>query len=479
VLFIYPPRVFKRDFLALGERACYVSVPMGLFGLADYLEKQGLSTKIVNIPLELYIDKNCNIEQLLKSIKTRIYAISLHWVLSSYGAIEVARICKRIDPSAVVVLGGFTASYFDLEIMKEFPFVDYVVRGDGEFSIMELSRKVRQGTSEGAIPNLTYRKNNEIARTPTSYVPASINHMSFARLELLEHWKEYLTIMRQVMGLPFSIAVARGCQFNCPFCGGGQKAGEITSGRRTVVLRSVEKIVEDINILREKVDLKSVYFGHGVYPQSISYWEKLFHEIQKEKINIGADLEIWRLPVGRSFLLEFSKTFDLAASSLSFVTYPKRVRSLLEPLTDSLLNYDENVFRDLVNSATALGIPLRLWFTVGNPFETVMDTFENMKAITNAFMRHGRKRRNIAFFNLPVTVSPGSPVFEKPEVFGIKLEPSSFLDFYKLFKNSRFVLGEVSNVVNYRTEFLSKRAIEFWNSILTASSIPFFLISTR
>jgi len=452
---------------------------MGLFGIGSLLEKEGFSVKILNIPLEQYIDNNWSLTRFLERVQAKIYAISLHWVFSSYGAIETARICKRIDPSATVILGGFTASYFDLEIMRKFPFVDFVIRGDGEFSIMELSKKVLEITSRGSIPNLTYRKDNRIARTPTSYVAASIDHMSFARLELLEHWKEYLTTMRQVMGLPFSVAVARGCPFNCPFCGGGHKACGITSGRTTVVLRSFEKVMEDINALMEKADVKSVYFGHGVYPQSISYWKKLFQAIRKEKIRIGADLEIWRLPVGRSFLSEFSKTFDLATSSLSFVTYPKRVRALLESLTDSFFNYDENVFHDLVKAATALDIPLRLWFTVGNPFETVKDIFENVEAITRAFMRSGGKRHNIAFYNTPVTVSPASPAFEKPELFGINLESSSFLDFYKLFKNSRFILGEVNNVVNYRTEFLSKRAIKFWNSILTATSIPFFLTSTH
>ena len=446
--------------------------------MADLLEKEGFSVKILNIPLELYIDSRWTLTKFLERVHAKIYAISLHWVLSSYGSIETARVCKRIDPSAAVVLGGLTASYFDGEIMKEFSFVDYIVRGDGEFPMLELSNRLLKGASS-AIPNLTFRTGKEIVRTPTSYVATSIDHLSFARLELLEHWKEYLKIMRKAMGLPFSIAVGRGCPFNCPFCGGGQKAGEITNGRSTVVLRNIEKVVEDINALIEIADAKSVYFGHGVYPQNISYWKKLFRIIQKEKINIGADLEIWRLPVDRNFVTEFSKTFDHTASSLSFVTYPKRVRSRLEPLTDSYFNYDENAYHGLLTEATASDIPLRLWFTVGNPFETVKDTFENLEAIAKIFASRKEKRRNIAFFNLPVTVNPAAPAFEKPRSFGISLEPSTFLDFYKLFRDARFILGEVNNVVNYRTDSLSKRAIKFWNNVLTVASVPFFLTSNH
>jgi hypothetical protein len=126
-----------------------------------------------------------------------------------------------------------------------------------------------------------------------------------------------------------------------------------------------------------------------------------------------------------------------------------------------------------------LDIPLRLWFTVGNPFETVKDTFENVEAITKIFSSRRGKRRNIAFYNSPVTVNPASPAFEEPKSFGINLEPSLFSYFYRMFRDSRFILGEVDNVVNYRTDFLSKRAIKFWNKVLTVASIPFFLTSNH
>ena len=480
VLLIYPPRFFVKDYLKLGERACYLSVPMGLFGIADLLEKKGFSAKILNVPSELYINKNWKLENFLKTVNAKIYAISLHWILNSYGAVETARICKKTDPSAIVVFGGFTASYFDLEIMKEFPFVDCIVRGDGELSLVKLAEKSSKELRMNEVPNLTFRRNREVGRTPTSYVADSIDNMSFARLEFLQHWREYLGIMRQTMGLPFSVNVGRGCPFNCPFCGGGQKAMEIITCRETVLLRSAEKVVEDIQKLVRSASIRSIYFGHGVYPQSMSYWRKLFRTLQEEKLDIGADLEIWRLPIDRTFLEEFSRTFDNSASSLSFVTYPRRIRALLEPLADPFLNYDEKNFHFLVDEATSRDICLRLWFTVGNPFETTKDVLQNLASIIKMASSHKRKKMpNIAFYNTPVTVSPGSPVFENPEMFGVDLQPSSFLDFYALFKKLRFTLGEFDNPVNYHTQFLSKRAIKFWNEVLTIAALPSFLTTSH
>jgi hypothetical protein len=480
VLLIYPPRFFGKDFLKLGERARYLSVPMGLFGIADFLEKKGFSTKILNIPLEIYMNKNWKLENYLATFNAKIYAISLHWILNSYGAIETARICKKTDPSAKVVFGGFTASYFDLEIMKKFSFVDCIVRGDGELPLVKLAERSSKELPMNKVPNLTFRRSKEVVRTPISYVANSIDHMSFARLEFLQHWREYLEIMRQTMGLPFSVTVGRGCPFNCPFCGGGQKAMKIITGRKTVLFRSAEKVVGDVQKLVKNAGIKSIYFGHGVYPQSMFYWRKLFRTLQEEKLDIGADLEIWRLPIDRTFLEEFSRTFDSSASSLSFVTYPRRIRTLLEPLADPFLNYDEKNFHSLLDEAASRDICLRLWFTVGNPFETVKDVLQNLASIAKVTSSHKRKKRpNIAFYNTPVTVSPGSPVFENPKIFGVDLEPSSFLDFYVLFKRSRFILGEFDNPVNYRTQFLSKRAIKFWNKVLTIAALPFFLTTSH
>jgi hypothetical protein len=479
VLLIHPPRVFKRDFLTLGKRACYVSAPMGLFGLADYLEKQGFSAKILNIPLELYINKNCSIEHILKSIKARIYAISLHWVLNSYGAIEVARICKKIDPSATVVFGGLTASYFDREIIKNFPFVDCVVRGEGELPLLDLTRKSAGNLPLDNVPNLTFRRDKRIVRTATTYVARSIDNISFSRLEFLQHWKQYLRIAKKAMGLPFCIAVGRGCPFNCPFCGGGQKATEIINGRKKVLLRSANKVAEDIKILAQNANIKSVYFGHGAYPQSVPYWKKLFRILREEKLDIGADLEIWRLPIDRDFIKEFGRTFNNTASSLSFATYQKRVRALLGPLTDPFLNYDEGDFNRLLEGTASNDIFLRLWFTVGNSFETVRDMIENLASMSKAVANKERSKCRVAFYNVPVTISPGSPAFETPRKFGVDLESRSFMDFYSLFKNSRFTLGEVDSVINYRTQFLSKSVIKFWNRIFTMAAVPFFLTTSH
>jgi len=477
VLFIHPPRVFENDFWKLGERASYMLIPMGLFGLADLLNKEGFSTRMLNIPLEMHLNRDWTLEKFLRGARAKVYAISLHWVLNSYGAIEVAERCKKSDPNGKVVLGGFTASYFDLEIMREFPSVDGIIRGEAEQPLLELVGNLSKNEALNSIPNLTFRKNGEMVRTPITYTAKSLDHINFTNVELLSHWREYVSLTKKTMGIPFCVMVGRGCPFNCPFCGGGQRAGKIVSGRTTTLLRSPGKVVEDMVRMTRMANVKSIYFGHGAYPQSLAYWKKVFSILRKENVDIGADLEIWRLPVDKAFIGDFSRTFNVDESSLSLVLYPTRVRQLLAPLTDPLINYREEDAQFLIENATALDIMLRLWLTVGNPFQTMKEVLEDLKFVVKLLLNRKMFSNNISLYTSPVTISPGSPAFQHPEKFGINLNHKSFLDFYRSFKREKFTLGEVSSIINYRTRFLSERDMRFWNTVFSLLEVPFFLSS--
>ena len=476
-LFIHPPRVFENNFWKLGERASYMLVPMGLFGLADLLDKEGFSTKMLNVPLEMHLHKDWTLEKFLEGVSAKVYAISLHWVLNSYGAIEVANRCKKFDPNGKVVLGGFTSSYFDLEIMRNFPSIDGIIRGEAEQPIIQLVGNLSKNGPPDSIPNFTFRKNGKVVRTPITYVADSLDDINFTNVKHLDHWRDYVKLTRKTMGIPFCVMVGRGCPFNCPFCGGGQRAGKIVSGRTTTLLRSPEKVVEDIARITHMANVKSIYFGHGVYPQSLAYWKKLFSTLRAENSDIGADLEIWRLPVDKTFIQDFSRTFNLDRSSLSLVLYPKRVRQLLAPLADPLINYRDEDVEFLIENAIARDIFLRLWLTVGNPFQTMKEVLEDLKFAVKLLLNRKMFGDHVSLYSTPVTISPGSPAFQHPERFGISLDHKSFLDFYRSFKRESFTFGELSSIINYRTQFLSSREMKFWNTVFSLLEVPFFLSS--
>jgi radical SAM superfamily enzyme YgiQ (UPF0313 family) len=56
-------------------------------------------------------------------------------------AIEIARLCKKLHPDSIVVLGGLTSTVFHEEIIRKHEFIDAVIKGEAEkpfVSFMEM-----------------------------------------------------------------------------------------------------------------------------------------------------------------------------------------------------------------------------------------------------------------------------------------------------------------------------------------------------
>ena len=105
VLFLHPPRFNNDNFL-------YPVFPVGMMPLADILDKQGYSVKIVNLSMEQLLNPKKSIKELLKQFEFDIIAIDLHFWANSYDSIELSKLCKEINPNCKTILGGFTSSFF-------------------------------------------------------------------------------------------------------------------------------------------------------------------------------------------------------------------------------------------------------------------------------------------------------------------------------------------------------------------------------
>jgi len=139
VIFIHPPRVLNPDHSKRAKtvRSVYLFIPMGVFAIADKLEREGFGVKIVNYPLERYLNPNWSLKDYLRTIDFKICGIDLHWIHNAHGAIKIARIVKEVKPNVRVVLGGFSESYFHTQILKYYRSIDGIIRGEGEIPLLK------------------------------------------------------------------------------------------------------------------------------------------------------------------------------------------------------------------------------------------------------------------------------------------------------------------------------------------------------
>jgi hypothetical protein len=137
----------------------------------------------------------------MKDKEIKCVAIPLHFHQQSYDVMRIAKEIKEERPGTFILSGGFTASFFHREILSSFSQIDAIIRGDAEVPLIELLKALKDNRSLEAIPNLTWRRDEEIRENPLTYVASGddLDRSSDINLSLLHDKETYI----HSMGMPF------------------------------------------------------------------------------------------------------------------------------------------------------------------------------------------------------------------------------------------------------------------------------------
>jgi anaerobic magnesium-protoporphyrin IX monomethyl ester cyclase len=158
-----------------------------------------------------------------------------------YKAQETLKVAKEACPGILTILGGIHPTFMYGQVLSEAPWIDYIVRGEGEEIIVNLLRSIEAGTIEtgrGTIKGLAYLEDGKLVATPAHPVIADLDTLT-PDWSLLK-WDKYIYIP-----LNTRVAVpnfARGCPFTCRFC----SQWKFWRKYRT---RDPKKFVDEIEIL--------------------------------------------------------------------------------------------------------------------------------------------------------------------------------------------------------------------------------------
>lgn len=134
-----------------------------------------------------------------------------------YQAQKTLEIARKAAPNAVTVLGGIHPTFMYGQVLSEAPWIDYIVRGEGEEIVVELLKAIEDGThlaNRRQIRGLAFLDGGDVVATPARPVIEDLDSLT-PDWSLLE-WDKYIYIP-----LNTRVAVpnfARGCPFTCRFC---------------------------------------------------------------------------------------------------------------------------------------------------------------------------------------------------------------------------------------------------------------------
>jgi anaerobic magnesium-protoporphyrin IX monomethyl ester cyclase len=342
------------------------SPPLGLAYLASVAERRGDEVRIYDGDVE-----ETPLEKALRDFVPDLVGITANTTQIT-AAWRDAELIKRLSavPNAPVILGGPHPTSLPEESAAK-PFVDVVVRGEGEATWLELLSRVEIGDSSFQNPisdiqdiaGITYgREDGEIISTPNrSPIPAQqLDALPFPAWHLfkLDRYTNLQPTVDQVGGPSFPILTSRGCPYRCSYCS--------QIGPRLWRARSVDSVVAEWRWLVQEQGAAEI----GVLDDSFNINRKRVLDICQRLVDEGLDHVPWIMINGiRANLADEELLGTMKGAGCRRVAFGVESgnQAILDSVVDKHLTLDQ--VRAAFKAARAVGMETIGFFIIGMPGE--------------------------------------------------------------------------------------------------------------
>lgn len=244
---------------------------LGLGYLAAVLEKYNYRVDVIDCEV-----LKLSYEEFRSEIKKRQPdVVGLTSTTLTYkSALKLIKIAKEECPNCVTVLGGPHVTFWDEKALEECPELDVVVRREGEYTFLELVKRIEAGNSYQDIIGTTCRKDGNTVRNPDRPYIENLDELPFPARHLWpsERLREYEDILY--------LAASRGCIFWCEFCSTVRMHG------RKFRMRTPKNIVDELEHLQKTFGVEKFTFCDDAFTADQPRIEELCNEILRRELKI-------------------------------------------------------------------------------------------------------------------------------------------------------------------------------------------------
>lgn len=296
---------------------------------------------------------------------------------------------KKVNPNVKIVIGGPHPSAEPKSTLQNNSLIDYVVRGEGEISFLELLDTLKNNQPLDNISGIGYRNNGEVLLTNPRPPISDLDSLPYSDWNSLPMNKYFAhTTTKKNYARVFA---SRGCPFDCTFCAVNNIMG------KKVRKRSPVHFVNEIKYLYDHFHVRDLGIGDSTFNIDQDWMIEICEEIIKLNRPI-----IWRCNCrAKNVSLELAKI--MKKSGCVHVTMGMESG---DPKMLSRINKGQTLddFRRAVDIFQKINIDVLNSFIIGLPGET-LESIEN----TLLFMKELKKSE--CGFNLAIPL-PGSQFYE-------------------------------------------------------------------
>lgn len=384
--------------------------PLGLLSISSVLENAGFKTEIIDCNVMEYDLKT--LKKILEEKKPDMIGIT-GTTYTRFDAVDVAILSKNTCPGALVGVGGPHFSFVADETLCNIPEIDVVVRGEGEYTMLELAQNIEKNIGFEDVLGISFRQNNKIVHNNKRPHIKNLDDIPFSdrKNPPLEKYNQ----MMEFLNVPCTnVICGRGCPNKCVFCSSSSMWGCHTR------VRSAKNICDEIEYLLNEYGLKSIYFVDDTLTFSKKRILGLCNEIKNRKLNFSWFTNIRVDTVNKEILKE------MKMAGCFYVAFGVESGS-----PDVLKALNKNITLDAVMECAInckdLGIRTKAYFTFSNPSETEKDidlTFDLMDklsryvdiiapSVLSIFPGTYLEKRAVEIGCLPINFSWNAPFYVK------------------------------------------------------------------
>ena len=321
-------------------------------------------------------------------------------------AVRVSRAVKKLRPQMPIVFGGWHSSLATEQTLRE-PFVDAIVRGQGELTLLELVQRIADGHSWHGVRGLSFKDGDgRIVHEPERPV-ANINDLPAPAYHLADPG-----IYAAASGLrQLAYTSSVGCPYQCNYC-----TDQVFYKRRFNAYR-VARVVDDLAELVPRYNIEHV----PLFDSNFLVDRKRAVAIAKGIVASGIRFR-WDFQTSTDFLSLMSEEEVrlLAESGVHHIGFGTESASQ-EVLT--LMNKRFQHVEQMVETArkTCLaGIHVVFNIILGYPGETETHREQTFRIMSDI----AKEYSNVSFSPNIFTPYPGIPIWPQLKEMGVR-EPLS------------------------------------------------------
>ena len=385
-----------------------LSAPVCLLALASTLREAGF--KVVMVDAAVHADfQSLVLRECLDALCLGISVLTGPMIL---GAVEIAQQAKKLRPDLPVIFGGWHPTLLPDQTLQE-PYVDYIVRGQGEVTIVELAIALRDKQPTENIQGISSRRTGGSHHAPERRVK-HLDELPMPAFDLAD-----VDAYERRCGVrKIAYATSVGCPYACNYC------TDMVFYKRRFNALSADRVVREMTELAAGYRLHEIALLDSNFPVDVHRALDIARGIHDSGVKFR-----WTFQASTDFLcrMKEDEVRLLGASGVSHMGFG--TESTSEPVL-KLMNKRHQRVDEMYETARKSelgGIHVTFNLIFGYPGETETDRLETFRTMGDI----ARRFWNVSFSPNIFTPYPGIPIWPQLRELGVH-EPKSLMEWASL-----------------------------------------------